>query len=55
MAHVTVVIKSQQNGAVKLSPAPIIPTMSFTISNQTGMDIKVIVDGKRIRLEPVGA
>jgi hypothetical protein len=52
MARETIVIKSQQNGSLKLSPAPILPPMSFSVSNQTGMDIRVVVDGKRIRLEP---
>ena len=51
MARETVVIKSQENRPVKLSPGPILPAMSFDVSNQTGMDIKVIVDGKKIRLE----
>lgn len=51
MARVEVAIKAQGNGSIKLSPAPFIPAMSFDISNQTGVDIKVIVDGKRIRLE----
>ncbi len=36
---------------MKLSSAPIIPKMAFPISNQTGVDIRVIVDGKNIRLE----
>ena len=51
MARVEIEIKSQGNGSIKLSPAPIIPAMSFEVSNQTGVDIKVIVDGKKIRLE----
>ena len=55
MARSTVIIKSQETGSIKLSPAPIIPGMSFDISNQTGGDIKVIVDGKRIRLEREGS
>ena len=54
MAKGTVIIKSQQNGTIKLSPAPIIPSMGFSVSNQTGVDIKVIVDGSRIRLEREG-
>ena len=55
MASSAVIIKSQENGSIKLSPAPIIPAMSFDVSNQTGVDIKVIVDGKRIRLEREGS
>ena len=51
MARSTQVIKSQETRPVKLSPAPILPPMAFTISNQTGMDLRVIVEGKRIRLE----
>ena len=51
MARTTVVIKSQESGTVKLSPAPILPAMSFTVSNQTGMNIRVVVDGKRVLLE----
>ena len=51
MARSEIVIRSQRSGAVKLSPAPLLPAMSFDVSNQTGVDIKVIVDGKRIRLE----
>ena len=51
MARPPVVIKAQETGTIKLSPAAIIPAMSFSVSNQTGVDIKVIVDGKRIRLE----
>ena len=54
MAKGTVVIKSQQNGTIKLSPALIIPAMGFSVSNQTGVDIKGIVDGNRIRLEREG-
>ncbi len=52
MARSEVVIKAQGSGAIKLSPAPILPAMSFDVSNQTGTDIKIVVDGKRIRLEP---
>ena len=51
MAKAEVIVKSQGTGAMKLSPAPFIPAMSFNVSNQTGVDIKIIVDGKRIRLE----
>ena len=51
MAKQVIVIKAQETRPMKLSPAPIIPAMSFPISNQTGMDIRVIVDGKNIRLE----
>ncbi len=54
MARLTKVIKSEQSEPVKLSPAPILPAMSFTISNQTGIDIRVVIDGKRIRLEREG-
>ena len=51
MARTTITIKSQGNGSIKLSPAPLIPAMSFDVSNQTGVDIKVTIDGKKIRLE----
>ena len=51
MARQVIVIKAQETRPMKLSPAPIIPAMSFPISNQTGLDIRVIVDGKNIRLE----
>ena len=51
MARAEVNIKSQGTGSIKLSQAAIIPAMSFEVSNQTGVDIKIIVDGKRIRLE----
>ena len=44
-------IKSGESKPVKLSPAPILPAASFTFSNQTGIDLKVTVDGKRVRLE----
>ena len=49
----TVDIKSEESKGVKLSPAPILPGASFTFSNQTGIDIKVTVDGKRVRLEKI--
>ena len=55
MPRQTIVIKSGGTEPMKLSPAPIIPAMSFPISNQTGIDIKVIVDGKNIRLEREGS
>ena len=51
MAIQTIDIKDKETKAMKLSPAPIIPAMSFPISNETGMDIKVTVDGKNIRIE----
>ena len=51
MARSTVVVKAGETRSVKLSPAPLLPAMSFPVSNQTSMDIKVIVDGKRIRIE----
>ena len=51
MARAEVLTKSQGTGSMKLSPAPFVPAMSFEISNQTGVDIKVIIDGKRLRLE----
>ena len=51
MARQIIVIKAQETKPMKLSPAPIIPSMAFPISNQTDIDIKVIVDGKNIRLE----
>ena len=51
MARSEIVIKAQGSGPIKLSPAPILPAMSFDVSNQTGVDIKVIIDGKKIRLE----
>ena len=53
MSKSTQVIKSQEIGSMKLSPAPIIPAMSFEVSNQTGINIKLVIDGKKIRLEPV--
>ena len=46
-------IKAQETRPMKLSPAPFIPKMAFPISNQTGMDLKVTVDGKNIRIERV--
>jgi hypothetical protein len=52
MPRSTQIIRSEQTGAIKLSPAPILPPMSFDVSNQTGADIRVVIDGKRIRLEP---
>jgi hypothetical protein len=55
MARATMVVKSGETRDVKLSPAPILPAMSFPISNQTGMDIRVVVDGKRIRIEREGS
>ena len=55
MARSTVVVKSNETRSVKLSPAPILPSMSFPISNQTGMDLRVVVDGKRIRIEREGS
>ena len=51
MAIQTIDIKDQETQMMKLSPAPIIPAMSFPISNATGIDIKVTVDGKNIRIE----
>ena len=54
MARQTIDIKAQGTEPMKLSPAPFIPAMSFPISNQTGMDIRVIVDGKNIRIEKRG-
>ena len=44
-------IKSKDSRSIKLSPAPILPGISFMLTNQTGIDIKVIIDGKRIWLE----
>ncbi len=44
-------IKAGENKTVSLSPAPILPKMSFPVSNQTGLDLKVIIDGKNIRIE----
>ena len=55
MARQEILIKSEETKSMKLSPAPIVPAMSFPISNQTGVDIKVIVDGKNIRLEKLGS
>jgi hypothetical protein len=51
MARAEIDIKAQGTGMIKLSPAPILPAMSFDVSNQTGVDIKIIIDGKKIRLE----
>ena len=51
MPKAAVMIKSNGSGAIKLSPAPFLPAMGFELSNQTGVDIKVIVDGKKIRIE----
>jgi hypothetical protein len=39
MAIQTIDIKDKEIKAMKLSPAPIIPAMSFPISNETGLDI----------------
>ena len=50
MATQTIDIKAQETKAMKLSPAAFIPAMSFPISNETGIDIRVIVDGKNIRI-----
>lgn len=47
-------VKADETGSVKLSPAPILPAMAFPVSNQTGMDIRIVVDGKRIRIEKEG-
>ena len=49
-----VVVKAQQTVTIKLSPAAILPAMSFPLSNQTGVDIRVVVDGKNIRFEREG-
>ena len=54
MARSTVVVKADETRSLKLSPAPILPAMSFPVSNQTGMDIRIVVDGKRIRIEREG-
>ncbi len=51
MAKQVIEIKAQETKPMKLSPAPILPKMAFPISNETGMDIKVTVDGKNILLE----
>ena len=51
MATQTIDIKAQETQTIKLSPAAFIPAMSFPISNETGIDIRVIVDGKNIRIE----
>ena len=51
MGRQVIDIKAQETKPMKLSPAPIIPKMAFPISNQTGVDIRVIVEGKNIRLE----
>jgi len=51
MAIQTIDIKDKETKAMKLSPAPIIPAMSFPISNETGLDIKITGDGKNIRIE----
>ena len=44
-------IKSEKSRGIKLSPVPILPGISFMLTNQTGIDIKIVVDGKRIWLE----
>lgn len=51
MAIQTIDIKDQQSQVMKLSPASFIPAMSFPISNETGVDIRVTVDGKNIRIQ----
>lgn len=51
MATQTIEIKAEETKAMKLSPAAFIPAMSFPISNATGVDIRIIVDGKNIRIE----
>lgn len=51
MARQTIEIKAQETKPMKLSPAAFIPKMAFPISNQTGLDIRVVVDGKNIRIE----
>ena len=51
MARQEILIKSQETQPMKLSPAAFLPKMSFPISNETGVDIKVTVEGKNIRLE----
>ncbi len=51
MAIQTLDIKDKETQAMKLSPAPFIPAMSFPISNETGLDIRVTIDGKNIRIE----
>ena len=50
MAIQTIEIKDKETKPMKLSPAPIIPAMSFPISNETGLDIRVTIDGKNIRI-----
>ena len=51
MAIQTIDIKDKETKPMKLSPAPIIPAMSFPISNETGLDIRVVIDGKNIRIQ----
>ena len=51
MATQSIEIKAEQTRSMKLSPAAFIPAMSFPISNETGIDIRVIVDGRNIRIE----
>ncbi len=47
----TIELKAGEHKTVALSPAPILPKMAFPVSNQTGIDLKVVVDGKNIRIE----
>ena len=44
-------IKDEETKELTLSPVAFMPAMSFPISNATGVDIRVIVDGKKIRIE----
>ena len=50
----TIVISDKQSQPVKLSPAAFLPAASFTIANNTGMNIKVTVDRKTIVIEKEG-
>ena len=51
MARQEILIKSKDTQPMKLSPASFLPKMSFPIYNDTGVDIKITVDGKDIRIE----
>ena len=50
MAIQTIDIKQQETKPMKLSPAFFIPKMSFPVSNETGLNIRVTVEGRKIRI-----
>lgn len=48
----TIAVRSEEMREVKLRPIPVVPAMTFKFRNELGVDIRVVVEGTTVSIQP---